>query len=249
MALDLVLVKGSTVIKDSGWDVEHGFLDNSFDAATSSLETCAVDVCKFLNVQLLLVVNQVHGQEILFIDSEPENSPKGFAVLGEADAIVVNTSKFSSEKRIAIGVRTADCIPVLLKTKNHLAVVHIGWRGIANGIGLKMLEQIAKREDSPEFNVLIGPCAGADAYIVGEDVIRSLQPYAVTKKLKAGLCLDLCATLCAQLQKSFTGHVFIQKANVCTITSARYFSHRRNPEVSGRNLAYIVIAGNKKRLE
>ena len=39
---------------------------------------------------------------------------------------------FTSNKNLGLVVRTADCIPILLKDDSNIGAVHVGWRGVKN---------------------------------------------------------------------------------------------------------------------
>lgn len=70
-------------------------------------------------------------------------------------------------------VLTADCLPVLLCTRDgsKVAALHAGWRGLAAGV----LEAgvLAMRVPGAELLAWLGPGIGADAYEVGDDVYRA----------------------------------------------------------------------------
>jgi polyphenol oxidase len=70
-------------------------------------------------------------------------------------------------------VLTADCLPVLLCTRDgdRVAALHAGWRGLAAGV----LEAgvLAMRAPGAELLAWLGPGIGADAYEVGDDVYRA----------------------------------------------------------------------------
>ena len=53
---------------------------------------------------------------------------------------------FTSSKNLGLVVKTADCMPILLKDNNNIGVVHIGWRGVKNKIIKKIIGPI--NEDS-----------------------------------------------------------------------------------------------------
>ena len=84
------------------------------------------------------VVNQVHGEKFLIIEDAGschslENR--------QYDAIVTD------RPGVAIGIKTADCAPVLLfdKRRQAIAAIHAGWRGTALAIAAKAVRVMGER--------------------------------------------------------------------------------------------------------
>ncbi len=81
---------------------------------------------------------------------------------GEADAL------FTDQTDLAMGVATADCLPVILSGRRQSAAVHAGWRGLEGGI---LRHTLRRMTDSPEtMAAWIGPGIGVCCYEVGQDV-------------------------------------------------------------------------------
>src|SRR5262245_21421290 len=72
---------------------------------------------------------QVHGTAVVRADGGEE--------LGEADAVL------ATRPGVAVGVVTADCVPVLVAAGGAVAAVHAGWRGLAAGVIPRALEALA----------------------------------------------------------------------------------------------------------
>lgn len=111
---------------------------------------------------------QVHGAEIVVVDENtPYNADTELQSV-EADAVVTQV------KGRWIGVRTADCVPVLLydpMTKT-VAAVHAGWRGTVQHIVARTVALMQERFGVRPENLYaaIGPSIGPDAFEVGEEV-------------------------------------------------------------------------------
>ena len=117
----------------------------------------------------VLLVKQVHGRTIATARrGETDAWPRP-----EADAIVTD------DPSVAIGVRVADCTPVLLfdPVRNVAAAVHAGWRGAAAGIALITVE--AMKTDfgcrASDLIAAIGPCLGRCCGEVGPEVVAAFQ--------------------------------------------------------------------------
>jgi polyphenol oxidase len=80
---------------------------------------------------------------------------------------------------VLAGVKTADCVPVLLGDRNRgaYAAVHAGWRGSASQIVKKALEamHLNFRTDPADVIAAIGPAACGRNYEIGEEVIRIFE--------------------------------------------------------------------------
>ena len=113
---------------------------------------------------------------------------------------------------LAIGVRTADCVPVLLyeNEANVVAAVHSGWRGTVARISQKCIRIMAEEfgADSGKMRAVIGPSIGPESFQVGEEVVEEFR--------KAGLPMDLIASY--QGERTGSGmdggwHIDLWKAN------------------------------------
>jgi copper oxidase (laccase) domain-containing protein len=56
------------------------------------------------------------------------------------DEKIIGDAVITDLKGIAIGVKTADCVPILLydRSKNLIAAVHSGWRGTSKNMLVKL---------------------------------------------------------------------------------------------------------------
>jgi YfiH family protein len=112
-------------------------------------------------------VKQIHSNIILKATAESsfqnERRPEGDGI-------------FSLEKGVKIAIKTADCLPILVATKNKTfaAAVHAGWRGFTSGILARAIT-MANQYDTPE-NILVvtGPAISRDQFEVGEDVVAAV---------------------------------------------------------------------------
>jgi YfiH family protein len=131
----------------------------------------------------------------------------------------------TTRRSTALLVLTADCLPIALIAPEAVAVLHAGWRGLADGIVEEGVE--AMRElGATEIAAAIGPGAGGCCYEVGDDVARAFERPAGR--------LDLKAIARDELRAAGVGEV--HEAGLCTICSdpALFFSHRRDGGATGR---------------
>ena len=110
--------------------------------------------------QNLLCCHQIHSAIVITVtDAWQGNAP-------EADAIVTDRAG------IALGVLTADCVPVLFADpeKGVIGAAHAGWRGALSGIienTVEAMEKLGARRS--HINAAIGPCIWQHSYEVGPE--------------------------------------------------------------------------------
>lgn len=143
-------------------------------------------------------------------------------------------------------VLTADCLPILLTNKQgtHVAAIHAGWRGLANGIIEATLANLAMpRED---LLVWLGPAIGPLNFEVGDEVRNqfiTMQPQAESaflpspnKRWYANLYELATLRLHAQGINSIFGGEY------CTYADAQlFYSYRRDSGKTGRMATLIWI--------
>lgn len=107
--------------------------------------------------------HQVHGTQIVVAD--------------EMEAAVDGDAVISTRKGQWVGVRTADCVPVLLYDPTHgvVAAVHAGWRGtVKHIVRLTVEKMVSELSCSPESMLaMVGPSISPEAFEVGEEVAEA----------------------------------------------------------------------------
>ena len=157
----------------------------------------------------------------------------------EGDALVTN------ETGRSIGVRTADCVPILLLDRQNRAVgaVHAGWRGTVAGILRCAIEKMkADFGSAPaDLHAAIGPCIRDCCYEVGAEVARQFAPYFPEwEPVGNSRTVDLPEANRRQMEKAGLNSNYIFDCKLCTAcVSTEFFSYRREPENPGRLLAVI----------
>ena len=111
-------------------------------------------------------LTQVHGAAVVAIRRRDgwQAGP-----IPEADALI------SDDPSMAIAVRGADCVPILLADTRTGAVgaVHAGWRGTAARVATSALGAMATEFGTVPGDVIavIGPAIGACCYEVGPELV------------------------------------------------------------------------------
>ena len=154
-------------------------------------------------------LEQYHGDQILSFEEPPAKAPR-------ADG------SFTQQFDLPLAILTADCLPVVFWSQEGLAVVHAGWRGLANGILGHALERF-----SEPVSAWLGPAIGACHYEVDEVVAAhfpaspALRP---TPNKTGHYQFALNQEAARQLQAGGV-HQVIDCA-ICTGCDDRFYSHR-----------------------
>lgn len=155
----------------------------------------------------------------------------------ECDALIAPSSQNVAGERIAYGVCTADCVPVLVRGLDGWAVIHAGWRGLAN----KIIERTVLATGT-SAEAAIFPCAGGKFYEVGLEVIDAIGASAAYMPVVGDgsrVLLDTAQTAANQLA-SFVQSDRVRASGICTISDTRFHSHRRDGEQAGRALTFVT---------
>jgi len=104
----------------------------------------------------LILMNQSHSNKVV------EIKVNNYKTKIKADAMVTKM------KGIALGVVTADCVPIILyDVKNQIiGCVHAGWKGAYLGIIKNTINKIKKMNSNNLIYACLGPCIGHKSYEV-----------------------------------------------------------------------------------
>ena len=178
-------------------------------------------------------VHQVHGNQVHVVH-DPAHSGEADVIEPRADAL------YTRQPRQALGVLTADCLPVCFSSRDgtEVAVAHAGWRGLAAGV----LENTLDCFEAAPVDILawLGPSIAACHFEVGEEVKQTFlaaAPALDAASLAAAFqpapwhgkwMADLPAL--ARLRVQARGVQDIQGAALCTYCDREHFySYRRQP--------------------
>jgi hypothetical protein len=161
-------------------------------------------------------MNQVHGDEVVVVDHVLDQEPT-------CDALITTT------KGISLAVMVADCIPLLLISKEAVAAVHVGRAGLVNKVAIKSVHRM-RTLGAIDVHAILGPSICGKCYEVPfemqQDVIAD-HPRAFSTTHQSTSGLDLPAGLIADLVAE---GVTYEASTICTKEDPLYYSHRReNP--------------------
>lgn len=140
---------------------------------------------------------------------------------------------------LALGVLTADCVPVLLLAPWGVGAAHAGWRGLAGGVIAATADDLhllpGAAEDLSQVVALVGPCAGPCCYEVGDEVHAAFEGWPRGRATER--TIDLPQMAKAALEAAGVEEVVL--ADRCTICDPRYFSHRASGGTTGRQAGIV----------
>lgn len=163
--------------------------------------------------------------------------------LGAGDGLITGVAG------LMLGVRTADCVPILLADQRRRAVaaVHAGWRGTLARIAARAIEAMTREYGSQPQDLIaaIGPCIGRCCYEVGPDVALAFGALFPELPVPRGHAhLDLEEANRRILAASGVPAMRIHAGGLCTRCRAGDFhSYRRDGLLAGRLLAAIGLKG------
>jgi YfiH family protein len=170
-------------------------------------------------------LRQIHSDKVLLAEHS--------GCLGEGDALITN------RPGIALSIRTADCLPILIAdpVQRAIAAIHAGWRGTVQGIAPKtvqaMQEQFGSRPE--DLVVVVGPGIGKCCFEVGPVVAAQFN-------LSGRAKIDLVETVRRQLGRNDGAARQFDSSGLCTVCHAGLFhSYRRDREAAGRMVTFIGI--------
>jgi hypothetical protein len=195
----------------------------------------------------IFLANQVHGDQVLVLEEKPKDNGDQYPYL-DFDAIITHI------KGLAIGVLTADCLPIMLydPVEEVIGIIHSGWRGSCLNIAGSVIQKLKKTYGVKLKNLLvgIGPCIGDCCYEVDLKVVRSLKN--TTSRWKDFMkpvrtnkyYMDLVGLNIYQLVKAGVPQENIVRVNACTCCNSKiFFSHRAHRGRTGRQLNFIQLRG------
>ena len=172
-------------------------------------------------------MSQVHGNRIAIIEEVSDEAPT-------ADALVTGIPG------ITLAVMVADCIPLLLTSKQAVAAVHVGRRGLVNSVAIKTVE-VMREMGAQDISAIIGPAICGRCYEVSADIHQEVVtefPMADSRTNSGSLALDLPKALSAVLQSA--GISIETSHSACTVESTDLFSYRRDG-LTGRQAGLVRL--------
>lgn len=196
------------------------------------------------DAEKIFIAEQVHGVNGVTIDAQTGTPGTAFLVPYEADFLV------TTQKKYALGVVTADCLPVVIYDPFAcaLAVAHAGWRGSSQRVVEHALGVLQQQYDVEPKNcqVYFGPSGQTCCYEVKQDFLDQVahdelaQESLVERRGRHFFSLPTYNFRQLEIAGVKPSQISMDYAR-CTICSPDYFSYRRDREEAGRQVTYAVM--------
>jgi YfiH family protein len=171
----------------------------------------------------IVFMNQIHGDTVVLVD---DNGPKP-----TCDSLI------TTHRKLAVAVLVADCIPLLLKSDVAIAAVHVGRKGLMNGIARKSIE--AMRDLGAEvIHSYIGPYICGSCYEVSDEIFHEVTakyPESDSSGRTGRATLDLVLGLKRDLKDTV-----LLDLSSCVLEDQNSFSYRRDG-ITGRQAGVIWL--------
>lgn len=202
----------------------------------------------------VISVAQIHSTKIRYV-TEQQGGEGYFSPETEAcDGYVTD------RRGVVLGVRTADCVPILLYAPSNssgfaggVAAVHAGWRGTAGRIVNNAVDALCVMGAEKEtVKAAVGPAIGPCCYEVQQDFTNQFQEmlgkslterFVVPHEKKTGVWrADLLSINRALLLEAGVPSESIDLCPVCTCCYPKeFYSHRYSKGVRGTMLSVISL--------
>ena len=164
-------------------------------------------------------MDQVHGNKLEIILSHSS------LPIDETDSL------FSSTSNLALGVLTADCLPIALSKKDgsEFAMLHAGWKGLLSGVIESTLTSFTK--GCSDVSAWKGPSISQKNYEVGNDLYESFvkkddESESSFKEKGYGKWLFSLHGEAKRILGKY--NINVDLSSVCTFESESLFSYRRD---------------------
>jgi YfiH family protein len=221
----------------------HLFTSRDLVLRDEKREWTAVAASLGVTADQLRLMKQVHGVDV----AVARTGGAAGGLRPQADIILAD------DPFVAIGVRVADCAPVLLHdtVRNVVGAVHAGWRGTAAGVAAAAVGAMQKAfgYHASDLGAANGPCLGACCGEVGPEVVEAFraggaEPVSIAAWFTPGAgdrsFLDLERANRDQLEAAGMNPEAIFASGLCTKTHhRRLHSYRAERDAAGRLLGAI----------
>lgn len=185
------------------------------------------------NLETIGYLNQIHSD--LFWNFNGD--------IKDGDAIITDKVK------TAVGVFTADCVPVILvdTSKGVIAAIHSGWKGTKALIVSKTIEKLQENYASSveDIRVYIGPHIGGCCYEVSKELVEEFTSEDIYSNIEISNNnkLDLEKCILAQLMEKGINKKNISTTNTCTACNKQYelYSYRFSENKQGRMFSFVYL--------
>ena len=173
-----------------------------------------------------LIPNQMHSTNVNF-----SNTPGQFE---NCDGV------FTSNPKVVCSIKVADCMPIFFAHQylSFYGVVHVGWKGLTNGI-LKNTSVLLKKMKYrlASFDIFIGPSIQKCCFEVSDDIVKRFPSKYIRQKSAGKFMVDLRKIAFEELNSFGFRDEKIKISDDCSFCREdMYFSYRRD----GANTKHMI---------
>lgn len=192
----------------------------------------------------MVMDNYEHGTTVFKVDRA--DAGKGYLAdpLPSCDGLITN------DPAITLITGHADCMAFYFvdPVKRAIGLAHAGWRGAQGRIGSAVVSMMAREYGSNPADIIasVGPSICPDCFEVGDNVAAEFAAAfpelpCVLQREGARSHVDLWMIAAAQFVEAGILTEHISLFDVCTMTTPRLYSHRRDKGNTGGMAAYLRI--------
>lgn len=227
---------------DAKWATSLKELIN-FSTQTIFLDDKFIKIKKKINLDFLVVLHQVHGNQGLLIKNT-QQLDKMLLCSKKGDFLITNC------KNVGISTLTADCLPLIFwdPVKEVIANAHAGWRGSLKLIAQKVVTAMFNGfgTEAADLQIFFGPCAKACCYEVKEDFIKSIKHDAYAqqslyKKEEKWFFNTVEYNIFKLQELGIPLSALHFESNHCTLCVPDYCSFRQQKTKSNRNITIVSL--------
>ncbi|MCL6627226.1 peptidoglycan editing factor PgeF [Alicyclobacillus shizuokensis] len=218
------------------------------DAAAVAANRAKIAAHLSVPVHDIAMAEQVHGSRVALVGEDwPLLAPQQRVPFAASDALLTHVPG------IALGILTADCVPVLFfdPVQRVVAAAHSGWRGTVEGISSRVVEAMVEVYGCRVQNVLavLGPairrcCYEVDDTVADAFVARFGRAHVTKRPGRPGkFLLDLPSCIRKDLLQAGVSPHHLEDTGVCTACrNDVLFSYRADGGRTGRQLAVVGLS-------
>ena len=194
--------------------------------------------------EALATTYQIHSADVVEV-----TKPWPLEARPRVDAMV------TTRPGVALGIATADCVPVLLADAEAgvIGAAHAGWRGAVTGVVEAVVHSMVERGAEPgRMRAVVGPCIAQASYEVGPEFPQPFlqqdpenRRFFVPSKRAGHFMFDLPGYVVSRLRRLGIGGAVSVGRDTCAEADL-FFSYRRTTLAGekdyGRGLSVIALA-------
>lgn len=170
-----------------------------------------------VDLSRVVSMNQIHSGTVKYVTENNVGTR-----IPECDGIVTD------RKNVALAVKTADCVPLLMHTDNVITAVHAGWRGTIQNIAVNAVKLMMDYgANVNNIKIAVGPSICFNCYEVKDDFVQAVESIIGKTEFVRNGHADIAGINIKLLTDFGVPRENIEFSNICTCCNQNlYFSYR-----------------------